>query len=1348
VGGSNSILMDIQLANALAPGTLHPTATQSRTFNTIVTDVVIKDGAAQHVTYGMVTRQDADWSNKKSAFQKRLSEAPRYDGGAIRITHFSGQYWPNVDVAMEVISANQEWKEAVERGNVVFVTQISQWYLVCGVYRLFFCNRMELASVGGGVRTTFKKEMQATLGRMTSFCGKGGPAGEFGCTVLSNAYDSKQSWNIRPFNQIIAEVMDEYKTPLLRYLDAWTLGEAAPTETIKAHNTPMLINYIWQVIHGNTCVLTETKHSDAIWAIFEGGSCFENQVPSSLEVCPLYKKQCGDRCDRWECAHGPQCVLKPLDGSGVSGKPEVVTTETKLPGESTTSDVRACSSMPTVHFHTTKRKAPEDCKRVWCAEDLEVILTIWGVLGILGAVCAHWYGHFRKKGASAISAMASTSEGPHCGAQVVGASSARNRGNDVHPYTDVREQDSAGDSELSLEVEQWPDRDCLSPTRCVSPTRVKSQTAPTDVTVVDLEVKSEAISKLPEEGKLPDSLAHAAFQDCHQNISCVEQGTLRDASHASVDIMPAPKEPKGKSEESTSSGIEAGADSKKSFSIATSLFSVTSTDGRFPLGLSRFLASLHIVAGHLYQGGHIADVYLFSWGFTWVPWFFMLSGFVLFSANAKRPTKENALEYVRRRSVTIWPLYAVSLLPMFVLSKVVYSPSGAPGGGYLVAQTLLMQSWVPWLTEHTLQLHCWFLSCMVVYWLCFKPVYRCVSSLSFTATTISLLASFLLPWIVAVVIPAAAGDVEWYQKHRTGKTDTFTDIAVVLFKFHPLSYFHVFLSGMLVAHLRLLFGAWDSKPLQIAFHFLAPISYVLLLVIFTVEPLKPWGFKLAARLSVLLPLQAGILLGMAGLPKQPLPFLAALAMQVEFLADYSYAVYIFQFFCKKLWPTADNITIWFFVFLIGTAAAAVHLVQRPAQNIWKKLPWQVTVVIPVVWAVLLFGLSFIDDVEKPATSTLPDVIDHGGGAVDWRLGLNIEGLGAASLINPSVAVSEDQLVVAARQHSRSWTEHSGEYQGEAVTVVSQVWHSDIVIGIATLDHTWQSGQHVPMKKWSSLRKPHQSFGSAPWGELCVVETYIPENRTLLRKVVTGPEDPRLLLYGGASGVDHLAVSFNSLPPLGMHGCAKGYSVSQMYLAPKLSLNADASPTIARRIQCGYTRIDEKNWIPFSRHGKIYFVYSPQPHEVAVVREDGACQVLYTSSFTPLQNLLAEHASWRARGSAQAVYVNDSSSTASLPKPHFLSLLHIFDKATGKYAHFAYRFNPEPPFQVWQLSAELRLETLASDVGGVSFAFASGLAVHHGKVVITYGAGDSDARALVMPLAKLEKDYFSSECTHT
>ena len=54
-----------------------------------------------------------------------------------------------------------------------------------------------------------------------------------------------------------------------------------------------------------------------------------------------------------------------------------------------------------------------------------------------------------------------------------------------------------------------------------------------------------------------------------------------------------------------------------------------------------------------------------------------------------------------------------------------------------------------------------------------------------------------------------------------------------------------------------------------------------------------------------------------------------------------------------------------------------------------------------------------------------------------------------------------------------------------------------------------------------------------------------------------------------------------------------------------------------------------------------------------------------------------------------------------------------------------------------MSSQLPLSEAAATPNGVAFAFASGLAVKGNTVLVTYGAGDREARALVMTMEKLD-----------
>merc|ERR1712066_398953 len=68
--------------------------------------------------------------------------------------------------------------------------------------------------------------------------------------------------------------------------------------------------------------------------------------------------------------------------------------------------------------------------------------------------------------------------------------------------------------------------------------------------------------------------------------------------------------------------------------------------------------------------------------------------------------------------------------------------------------------------------------------------------------------------------------------------------------------------------------------------------------------------------------------------------------------------------------------------------------------------------------------------------------------------------------------------------------------------------------------------------------------------------------------------------------------------------------------------------------------------------------------------------------------------------------------------------------------------------VLQVSEELPLMEAASDESAMPpFAFASGLTVQDRTVVIAYGAGDRDARGLVMTMDRLD-EFFACNSTTT
>jgi hypothetical protein len=455
-----------------------------------------------------------------------------------------------------------------------------------------------------------------------------------------------------------------------------------------------------------------------------------------------------------------------------------------------------------------------------------------------------------------------------------------------------------------------------------------------------------------------------------------------------------------------------------------------------------------------------------------------------------------------------------------------------------------------------------------------------------------------------------------------------------------------------------------------------------------------------------------------------------------------------QFVVYHLWPTVQ-VGFSFFLVLGLAAVLAVHVVQKPVDKLGptiRKHPY-VVLGMPCVLAAIMLLLSFIPDPE--CSTEIPRFLRVDDRLVDVRLPIQVEGVASgngAVLINPSLLFRGDEVVIAARLHRRESVQGRGDYHNRDVAVLEQIWHSQIFIGSMALNwgawDEWLTTGEPPqallsqLSAWTGLRTPSGSR----WAHLCSRETWIPENETLVQLVVTGPEDPKIFQLASDNTI---GLAFNSYPPLGRHGCGDDGAVSQMYLATGVVPSDPNKGSIGVRLRCGETTRAEKNWIPFESNGQLYFVYSILPHVVVEVHLDGMCGRKHYSNFAPLVRLQAKHPGWSFRGSAQAFYIDDKLATPNLPEPHFLALLHIVDPKTHRYAHFAYRFKPKPPFDILQVSAQLPLKAARSAEGGEGFAYVSSLAVRHREVVISYAAGDRDPRALILTMWRLDAFFNAS-----
>ena len=194
---------------------------------------------------------------------------------------------------------------------------------------------------------------------------------------------------------------------------------------------------------------------------------------------------------------------------------------------------------------------------------------------------------------------------------------------------------------------------------------------------------------------------------------------------------------------------------------------------------ARLLASLHVTATHLSRLRPPAapPIYILGWGFTWVPWFFMLSGYILAYARLSQPKTDgksvplggshlSAVAFCHRRLASVYPLYllgvCISLLVLADKGKLFTVRPSA-----LLSQLFLMQAWLPSETEHAVQSQCWFLSAIIPFWLMHQSIVSFVDRLPTRAIAKLLMLISLAPWILLVLLPPLIGvPHEWYSLHK------------------------------------------------------------------------------------------------------------------------------------------------------------------------------------------------------------------------------------------------------------------------------------------------------------------------------------------------------------------------------------------------------------------------------------------------------------------------------------------------------------------------------------------------------------------------------------------------------
>lgn len=158
---------------------------------------------------------------------------------------------------------------------------------------------------------------------------------------------------------------------------------------------------------------------------------------------------------------------------------------------------------------------------------------------------------------------------------------------------------------------------------------------------------------------------------------------------------------------------------------------------------------------------------------------------------------------------------------------------------------------------------------------------------------------------------------------------------------------------------------------------------------------------------------------------------------------------------------------------------------------------------------------------------------------------------------------------------------------------------------------------------------------------------------------------------------------------------------------------------------------------------LHVTHMVEPHRIFEVQTSGACVMRHETKGDP--KLFDKFKTFSVHGGPPVIYVNASASGSG--KPYYLGIMHHIEKYGAKkvkvYRHFAYKFDPEPPFAITAISDELRLTFFRDSKYPTKhfIIYVSGLFLGEGnKVYVSYGAGDREPRVMTMDLKELEATF--------
>mmetsp|Transcript_7039 Transcript_7039/g.19194 ORF Transcript_7039/g.19194 Transcript_7039/m.19194 type:complete len:573 (-) Transcript_7039:691-2409(-) len=315
------------------------------------------------------------------------------------------------------------------------------------------------------------------------------------------------------------------------------------------------------------------------------------------------------------------------------------------------------------------------------------------------------------------------------------------------------------------------------------------------------------------------------------------------------------------------------------------------------LDFSRFMASCFIVMGHLYQSGRTNHP-VFRYGFTWVPYYFMMSGYVLTLSAMKREAKTRRIpdfgpRYLQARLRSMYPIYLAAIFLSISTTWFLFGQNRLPENTDFLCHISLVQAWSPGMVERGLinMVHTWFLSALLFYWLLFGKIYNLIThKISSDLMVCALAGVLILPGFIYHII-VNQFDPWWYKDHRYMRESKFTDVAVLSLKYHPFAYLHIFVFGCCLPRVQRHAHQYRLLRLFISHGATCALFAIFLLFSF-IGNIVP-SFKISLRLGLLVPLHGLLLLGLSS-KEDIVTYIFGMPILILYGASYGYPQYVMQ----------------------------------------------------------------------------------------------------------------------------------------------------------------------------------------------------------------------------------------------------------------------------------------------------------------------------------------------------------------------------------------------------------------------------------------------------------------------